>query len=397
MEKRTLWTYWGLEFISNAVVLFHSTYVLYLLSHGLDYLQINLVNTVFMATVLIMEIPTGLVADIFGRKKSLIISFLFSGLAFAFYSQGDSFGDFILAETIAGIGVAFFSGAMEAWVIDSLKASKYTGSIEKVFSRGSILNSLGIIIGGIVGGYIAGFNLGLPFLLASIGMFSVAGLAAWLIKESPHQNGLADKGYGAWKQFRHHAGKSLAIEFRKPQVLAIVCLGIGMQFAVMGPNMLWQPYFSKQGLDVHAIGWLFGGMMVAVILGNIAVEWLGRRTKQSFLFSYGLVGLALISFLWLPPLLIPTLTFYLLHEFGRGMYGPLKIAMLNRHVSSERRATVLSFESTILKVGAVAGLLLSGWLAREVSINFSWAISGLSILLLLVLGSVIWRRRKTTS
>ena len=73
---------------------------------------------------------------------------------------------------------------------------------------------------------------------------------------------------------------------------------------------------------------------------------------------------------------IPTVAFFLLHEAGRGMLTPLKQSYLNKRIPSTQRATILSFESMILKAGSFVGLGLSGYWAKSFGIPITWFASG---------------------
>src|ERR1019366_4447354 len=94
--------------------LLSATYVTFLISKGLNLLEVNLVNFVFFATLFVFEIPTGAFADVFGRKLSFILScFLFS-LGMFLYAIATSFWGFALAEGVAAVGATFASGAFQA-------------------------------------------------------------------------------------------------------------------------------------------------------------------------------------------------------------------------------------------------------------------------------------------
>ena len=97
-----------------------AVYVTFLLSRGLSLLDVNLVNTVYFATILLAEIPTGAIADVYGRKLSYIVSNILVGLGFFVYGNSSSLFGFLLAEIVVAIGATCESGAYQAWLIDSL-------------------------------------------------------------------------------------------------------------------------------------------------------------------------------------------------------------------------------------------------------------------------------------
>lgn len=141
--------YYLITFISSfSVSTVSATYVLFLLSQGLDLLQVNLVNLAFMTGNFIFEIPTGAYADYFGRKKSVILSNIFIVIAFTTYFFSSSIVMFILAEVLAALAYTFESGALDAWLVDSLEQKNYVGKVDYIFSHAGIVGQVAALLGG---------------------------------------------------------------------------------------------------------------------------------------------------------------------------------------------------------------------------------------------------------
>ena len=132
--------------IMFATSFFFATYVPFLVDKGMNLLEVNIINSFYMIVVIIAEIPTGSFADKKGRHRSLSLScFLLSLSAFVYY-LAESFLFFILAEVIAAIGHTFASGAVEAWLVDSLKERKEEELQNKLFRLLPTFTTLGIIV-----------------------------------------------------------------------------------------------------------------------------------------------------------------------------------------------------------------------------------------------------------
>ena len=136
----------------NALIKFASsffmvTYVLFLSEKGMDLLQINLINTCYMIAVILAELPTGSFADSFGRHRSFSLSFFLMALSTFIYFVSGSFMLFVLAEVVAALGHTFFSGSIEAWLVDSLKARGEEYRQAEIFRHETAFHSFGIIAG----------------------------------------------------------------------------------------------------------------------------------------------------------------------------------------------------------------------------------------------------------
>lgn len=161
-----------------------AVYVLFLKERGMDLLQISIINIIFVAFVFLFEIPTGAFADTLGRKTSFVISCFVTSAGMFVYFLSRTFWSFVLAEIILAIGITFYSGAFQAWLVDSLKHHKFKGSFDKVFSKEQQIMWGAATISGLFGAYIAKINLALPLLVSAIALFFLGILAQIVVKEA---------------------------------------------------------------------------------------------------------------------------------------------------------------------------------------------------------------------
>jgi MFS family permease len=356
---------------------FFGTYAVFLTTRGMNLLEINMVNAVFMASVFFLEIPTGAYADIFGRKKSVVLSCFIFSLSMLIYFFSHNFWLFVLAEAIGAVGVAFGSGAMEAWAVDSLKFHGYDGGMENVFRRENQFRQAAIIIGSITGGYIGSINIALPWLFCSIGSALVGLFAMWKMKEVYFCHESSEKRIESIGKI---AKDSVQYGLKNRSVFFAIGFGGLLLFSTQAFNMQWSLVFhEKYDFPVSDLGWIFAGISLSMMLGNQISVWakkLFRKEKDAFVLSQSVtaVGMIAASMMSGARIFIPSFFF---QEFGRGIIAPLKQSYINHRIPSEKRATILSFDSMIGKGFAALGLVGSGYLANTYSISLAWLVSGI--------------------
>src|ERR671915_2401192 len=146
---------------------------IFLLDAGLSNLEAFAANAFFTAGMVIFEVPTGIVADTVGRRASYLlgtITLAASTLLYVLLWQVEApFWQWAVVSTLIGLGFTFFSGAVEAWLVDALTATGYTGELEAVFGRGQIVGGVAMLAGSVAGGLIATWtSLGVPFVIRGV-------------------------------------------------------------------------------------------------------------------------------------------------------------------------------------------------------------------------------------
>src|SRR3954468_24943695 len=143
---------------------------IFLLDAGLSNFQAFAANAFFAAGMVLFEVPTGVVADTVGRRASYLLGTVTLAAATLLYvvlwQVEAAFWAWAVVSVLLGLGFTFFSGAVEAWLVDALKATDYKGSLETVFGRAQIVGGIAMLSGSVLGGVIAqATNLGVPFLI----------------------------------------------------------------------------------------------------------------------------------------------------------------------------------------------------------------------------------------
>ncbi|MFA7193938.1 MAG: MFS transporter [Candidatus Paceibacterota bacterium] len=391
MINKTIKEYYLLVFLNSASMGFiASTYAMFLISNGLNLFQVNLVNFVFFLTLFIAEIPTGAFADVFGRKKSYLMSRLIMLCGFLVYYFSNNFAGFITAEFVIAVGCTFASGAFRAWFVDKLKHHGYTESLRNIFSRSAQISQLAVVAAGLFGAWISDISIKLPFV-CSIITFGISFVVAIFLKEDyfvPQKFSFRD-GFDAMK---NTVKSSINYGVKNKNVRFVLLVVMVMVFSVQPLNMYWQPFFAENLSGRTELGFVFVGIPLSLMLGAFFVPRLLKfipNEKLALSFSQIGIGLMVVvtSLIGFPA----SLVMFFAHEVFRGMFNPLKDAYLHDQIPSKERATIESFDSMFHHFGGAVGLLVSGFLAVRLGIHWTWFSFGSFLIAFTVL--VIWISR----
>lgn len=373
-------------------------YPLFLLSCGLDLLQINLVLATFLICVFLFEVPTGAVADVFGRKISFLLSCAIRAFAFALYSMADSFADCLVAEVIDAVGMTLATGALDAWAVDGMREEGHEGPLDRLFARAQIVIRSLMVVGGIAGGYIASLAFAYAWLGGAAG-FVVTGVVAAVFMRSDRPARAAARAAGPRPSILATIGEGWTTVRRGPVLTTLCLVSLGLAFASIPAHMYWQPRLQElSGQGVWLMGWIWALINVATLAGSWALpRLLARAAREHVLLGITLVRGVSLGFAAAATSFNPALLGYLMFEVGFGISEPSLQAWMNERIPSAQRATVLSVRSMFATLGGALGLVAIGLAARAHGIPTAWAISALVLLLVapgfLVLGRLAAARR----
>lgn len=378
MAKRTIKIYLLLATLNDFGVSFiAATYVTFLISRGLNLFEVNLVNLTFFTTLFFCEIPTGAIADVFGRKKSFLISCLLWTISFGLYSTMSSFAGFALAEGIGAIGMTFATGAFQAWLKDKLEYHGWTESIGPILAKEQQFGRAAGIIGALAGAFLADQNDSWPWLAGAGTMALTAFLAAILMKEEYFVKKKFSFKEG-WQEMKKVTVDSFRYGRQNSTVKFILLMSFVLFVAVQAPNMQWQPFFGQFLPNKTSFGFIYTGISLAIIAGSWLAPRLAKRWPEEkrliakTQIAIGL-GIALTTLAGSLPL---AFGIFLFHEIARGILRPITDAYLNENIPSKERATLISFQGMAQHVGGMIGLVASGWLAENFGIPVTWVFSG---------------------
>jgi MFS family permease len=370
------------------------TYAVFLLSRGLDILHVNLVLAVYLITTCVFEVPTGAVADLFGRKISFLLSCVIRAVAFGLYYFSDTFAEFLVAEFIDAIGTTLATGAFDAWAVDGMHDEGNKRPVDRLFARANIMGQLSAIVGGFGAAQLAERDLTWPWLIGTAGFLLCAVAGAVLMRERrPPVASFGELRAGAYLSIGTMVRDGFATVQAIPVMRGLCLLTMLTSFATVPAFQMWQP--RLQGLAGEGpwlLGWVWVFLNLSLIAGSALIPRLvgrwGRATTLAV--AYGWRGLTLgVAALAVG---FPTaLVAFLLQEIGWGVTEPVLQAWMNEHATSKQRATILSVRSMAFTLGGAAGLVCLGFLARETSIANAWLVTA-SLYLVAVPGYLLLGR-----
>jgi len=375
---------------------------LFLLDAGLSVAEVFIANSAFSVGTVLFEIPTGVIADTVGRRASFLASLAVLATTTVLYvvlaEAGAGLIPFSLVSALMGLGFTFYSGAMEAWLVDGIRHHGYDGDLDQVFSRGQTVSSAAMLVGTIGGGAIGQIDLALPFIIRSFLLLVLFGLACF---------GMRDVGFRpqpvSWREIPSAASRvaSEGVRFGwGHRSLRLLMLGGAIQEGFFfWAWYAWQPYFLELlGSDaVWVAGFVAALLAASMIIGNsivgIVMRWCGRRTTLFLLTSAtyiaALIGVGAVD------AFLPALALLFLAGVATGVQMPVAQAFIHQVVPSAQRATVISFGSMISGGGAVIGQTGLGALSGRRGYSAGYIVGGSVTLLALPLFWAVRRERDT--
>jgi len=375
--------YLGLTLLSTlAASLIWGINTLFLLDAGLNNTQAFAANAFFTLGQVVFEVPTGVVADLWGRRASYLagaLTLLASTLLYyLMWRVKAPFWGWALSSAFIGLGFTFFSGATEAWLVDGLKHAGYKGNLDTVFARGGIVAGAAMLAGSVAGGYIAQVsNLGVPYL-ARTGLLALTFLAALVyMRDLGFQ---PDRSQTILRRMRTILTASIENGFRRPPVRWIM---LGAPFAAAAGIYAFyamQPYLLQLYGDPRAYG--VAGLAAALVAGaQIAGGLLVKQIRRLF-FRRTLVlilgtaaGIAALAGIGWTGSFWVAVSLLVLWAITFAAITPIRQAYLNGLIPSEQRATILSFDSLMGSAGAAVAQPVLGRVADVWSYSASYLVT----------------------
>lgn len=355
---------------------------LFLLDAGLSNTEAFAANAFFTLGQVVFEVPTGVVADTWGRRASYLLgaaTLLVSTLLYLLMWQVEAaLWGWAIASIAIGLGFTFFSGAVEAWLVDALAYRDFEGSLDSVFARGQVVMGVAMLTGSVAGGVIAQVtNLGVPYVLRAVVLAGTLVAAAVLMRDlgfSPDRSG------GPAEEMRRVVRASIDAGWRNRPIRWVMLAAPFSTGVMFYTFYAMQPYLLELYGDEEAFG--IAGLAAAIvagaqILGGLIVPWVrtlfGRRTTVllvAVVVSTGaLLVIGLASSFWFAIVLL------VLWALTLSAVLPIRQAFLNGLIASEQRATVLSFDALMGSSGGVVAQPALGRVADVWSYSASYLVA----------------------
>jgi MFS family permease len=337
---------------------------LFLLDGGLSNAEAFAANAFFTAGMMLFEVPTGIVADTRGRRLSYLLgTFTLAAstlLYLAMWYASAPFWAWALTSVLLGLGFTFFSGAVQAWLVDALTDTGYFrdgGKLETVLARGEIVEGAAMLGGSVAGGLIAqSTNLGVPYVLRTLILIVTFGLAYALMRDIGFTPAL---GKRVTEEVKSIMRASVAHGLGNPPVRWVLLEAPFTGAVTIYAFYAMQPYLLELWGNERAFA--VAGLAAAIvagaqIVGGLLVQYLGRlvRRRTTILIAGTGLGTGALAVIGLVPSFWTAIVLLVLWGLVFAAVVPVRQAYLNGLIESRERATVLSFDSLLGSAGAVA-------------------------------------------
>ena len=350
---------------------------------GLSPFQLVLIGTVLELSVFIFEVPTGIVADLYSRRRSVIIGMFLIGAGFVLEGLVPVFTVMLFAQVVWGVGATFESGATEAWIADELGAEQVGAAFLRAAQVGQLASLGGIAVAVALGSV----YLGLPLIAGGLGFFAVGVFLLLFMREDNFTPApRAAHPLEAMGETLHSGLTLVRRNSTLPTILAVTGI-LGASSETL--DRLWEARVLRLGLpglgalpDIAWFGLISAGAMLLAVL---ATEGVRRYTDRSPRFTVKLLAsistllmLSVIGF-GLAGNFAVALAFYWTSYLLRRVNAPLFAAWLNGYLEPQTRATVFSLNSQTDALGQIAGGPLLG-LVANVSLRGAFGAAGVLLL-----------------
>ncbi|MDG0997152.1 MAG: MFS transporter [Gammaproteobacteria bacterium] len=340
-------------------------------ANGLTIRDLFVIQSIYSVTIVLIEIPSGYIADVFGRKNSMVVGTFFSFLGILTYTLSFGFDGFLLASLCLGIGQSFVSGSDTAIMYDSLAELNRSEDFIKLEGRTISMGNFAEATAFVIGGFLAQISLRTPFYY-QVGIALVGFIIALLLVE-PKITRLEDGAIKPWKNIKRIIRYALV---EKSILRAYIFYSAIVGVATLTMAWFAQPYLKTLNIGIVYFGIIGAGLNLAVAITSFYAHEIERKINTRILFSLillfivsGYFTIAYLNNLW-------GLSILILFYMTRGVATPLLRDYMNRHTPSEMRATVMSIRSFVIRIFFASTSPMLGYVADVYSLQNALYLSG---------------------
>ena len=372
--------------VATVMVVYHIEIV------HLNPLQLILVGTTLELACFIFEIPTGIVADVYSRKLSIVIGGVLTGVGFILEGSISSFIFVLVAQIVWGLGSTFISGSLEAWIAEEEKNK----DLDEIYIKGAQAGQIGAFIGIVLSTVIANFSVRLPIIVSGV-LFIILALFLWLYMPENNFKPSAPGDLNTFKKMVYTFKSGLKIVKSKSIIMILLAVTLFYGLSSEGYDRLSNAHFLQDTTlpklgNLSSVTWfgIFG--ILGMILSFIVMHFMAKNLKNEDNRKNGKLLLC-INILYISSMLIFALTrnfslmliAYLATNTFRIINEPIFSAWLNGHIDDNSRATVLSINGQMNSLGQILGGPIIGIIATNISVSIGIVCTSLLVAPVLVL------------
>lgn len=360
--RKQLWLYWLYQFTSNLHLFGAVLIPFFTITKGLTLFEVQLLQGWFMGCWMVLEVPTGAVADYLGRKYSLALGSFTLVFAVAVYFFGTTMLAFMFAELLFGAAKALVSGANEAWLYDTLQDEGQEKSAVKHMGFAQSVLLLGVLVAGPIGSVLAGATSLAAPVLASGGFFLIASIVAMKLKE-PKRHSAQKETLRFWQLFISGARLLKHDAYIRELAIENAIVAASAYFVIW----FYQPLLMEQNVAVFWFGWFWSGVLLLEMLVSANFE---RLEKFSLRFgSYRLLSLLLVALGYAAAVFWQSLWGIVIMSILVGGFGLTRMTyaqtLIHHRLDSSNRATVISTIAMLRQLLLLVLNPLVGYMASQ--------------------------------
>lgn len=373
--------------VSVAYSLPHSILTVILLAKGLSLSQILIIQSAYSIAIVLFEFPSGLLADNYSRKNLYSLSKLFLIIMFLIVLFSNQFYLIFAAWFCYGIAAALDSGTLDAYIINQLKLAHREAELRKFLALSNRLEIVGLLLGSSLGGilyHFIGINI---YVLGTVFLVASTLISFFFFKETTKSESLQDSHVMVLKKQITDSFKELR---KQPRLSLILIFDFLTQIFFQTHFQLWQSFFLSKGIDSQYFPFFYIAFQV-ITLFSYSINIDGVKKYAGVLkFSPLIVFLPFTFFLGKIEIF---LTAYFIFVFVFYVIEFILNYQFNKMVSVENISSLISFKSTVSRIGSVLLLCILSFMVKQMSISAVMAINFmLSLILLAVLSVIIMKK-----
>lgn len=339
--------------------------------NGLNLTQIMLLQSLFSLAMVVLEVPTGYLADVYGRSRMLLISGICLTASISVYSIGTDFLSFLSAELLFALGLSLYSGTSSAFVYDTLVELHQENEYRRVWGRAKFYGLLAMAFSQIIGGFVGQLHLRWAFYLSIPSYLLLIPLALSFHEPKRHKLIVKKSHFQKLRTIlKHILVKSTHLRWLIVFFAAVTALNSAGLW-------LYQPYLKLTGVEITYFGILFASFQLVAAVSSHSAHAIEAKlgARSSLLLFVPLIVLG--YFLVTHVVFLYSFVFIYLFQFVRGFSEPVFSDYVNKLTTSDIRATVLSVESLFNRLLYAIIIPFLGWIADVYSITQAFAMAGI--------------------
>ena len=377
-ELRVLWPFYLNALVSTLFFIYPAFWIIQL-QETLTLTQIGLLFTAISISSFLFEIPTGAIADIYGRKFSTVLGYFLSGCALISLFFVKNFYGMLVIFFLWGISGTFISGAEQAWIADNLKYHKKDKLRENYFVKEHSFIRVSLFFAGFIGAFLVKqFGLGIIWPVTGFSLI-ISALILFFTKEHKVTEEKAFTFKNLFRQSRTSIQFSLRHKILFYLIIALFFVSFWNMF---GGDIVWQPFLKNTGFPVYAFGFLFSGLtLVGGIAPYFAKPILRRIGKENNYLALAILAQIIIVFLvlfvtkWAYGVILLLSAF-----FAMDIYQPIQKNYFQKFIPSKMRATITSFQGMVMALAFALSAPLAGFLGDTLGPKMTIVLSGVFLI-----------------